>query len=55
MFKYFSNLIKNMTEERGLEGYVLVGHEVERRIGYSCWTILKDGEMDNSWIKEVEK
>ncbi len=42
-------------QERGLEGHILVGHEVEGRIGYSCWAISKDGEIDKSWIKEVEK
>ena len=37
-------------QERGLKAHILIGHGVEGRIGYSCWTISKDDEIDKSWI-----
>ena len=39
--------------DEGLEGHILVGHEVEGRIGYSCWAIQQEGskEIDNDKIK----
>jgi len=41
----------------GLEGHILVGHEVEGRIGYSCWAIQQEGskEIDKTWIDEINK
>ena len=41
----------------GLESHILVGHEVEGRIGYSCWAIQQEGssELDKNWIKQIEK
>ena len=37
----------------GLEGQILVGHEV----GYSCWAIQQEGskEIDKTWIDEINK
>ena len=42
-------------QDRGLEGHILVGHEVEGRISYSCWAIRQEGskEIDKTWIDEV--
>ena len=41
----------------GLEGHILVGHEVEGRIGYSCWAIQREGgkEIDETWIDGINK
>ena len=39
-------------QERGLEGHILVGHEVKGKIGYSCWAIK---EIDKTWIDEINK
>jgi len=41
----------------GLEGHILVGHEVEGRIGYSCWAIQQEGgkEIDKTWIDGINK
>jgi len=41
----------------GLEGHILVGHEVERRIGYDCWAIQQEGskEIDKTWIDKINK
>ena len=39
-------------QERGLEGHILVGHEVKGKIGYSCWAIK---EIDKTWISEINK
>ena len=39
----------------GLEGHVLVGHEVEG-IGYSCWVIQQEGSKEiKIWIDEINK
>ena len=39
----------------GLEGHVLVGHEFDGKIGYSCWAIRYGdyGEIDKSWVYRV--
>lgn len=41
----------------GLEAHVLVGHEVEGRIGYSCWAIQQEGskELDKTWIDGLNR
>jgi len=40
----------------GLEGRVLVGHEIEGNLSYSCWAIQRYNEfLDKSWIEEVGK
>jgi eight-cysteine-cluster-containing protein len=45
--------------DEGLEAHILVGHEVEGRVGYSCWAInvKQEGkpELDKTWIKQIEK
>jgi len=42
------------TQDRGLEAHILVGHEVEGRIVYSCWAvnISQEGkpQLDRTWI-----
>ena len=45
----------NLSE--GLEGHILVGHEVEGRISYSCWAIQQEGNkgIDKTWIDEINK
>jgi len=42
--------------DEGLEAHVLIGHEVEGRIGYSCWAIQQEGsnELDKTWVEEVK-
>ena len=46
-------------QERGLEGHILVGHEVGGRIGYSRWAIniKEEGkpELDKSWIDGINR
>jgi len=39
--------------DEGLEGHILVGHEV----GCSCWAIQQEGskEIDKTWIDEIDK
>ncbi len=43
----------------GLEAHILVGHEVEERIGYSCWVIniKEEGkpELDKTWIDGINR
>jgi len=43
----------------GLEAHILVGHEIEERVGYTCWAIniKEEGkpELDKSWINEVNR
>jgi len=43
--------------DEGLEGHILVGHEIEGKIGYSCWAIQQEGSnvIDKTWIKQIEK
>jgi hypothetical protein len=42
--------------DEGLEGHILVGHEIEGKMGYSCWAIQQEGsnELDKTWINEVK-
>jgi len=41
--------------DEGLGAHILVGHEIEGRIGYSCWAIQQEGsnELDKTWIDEI--
>lgn len=41
----------------GLEAHILVGHEVEERVGYSCWAIQQEGskELDKTWINGLNR
>ena len=45
--------------DEGLEAHILVGHEVEGRIGYSCWAIniKEEGklELDKTWIDGINR
>lgn len=43
--------------DEGLEAHILVGHEVEGRIGYSCWAIQQEGskKIDKTWIDEINR
>ncbi len=43
--------------DENLEGNILIGHEIEGRIGYSCWAIQKEGseKIDKTWIYEINK
>ena len=45
--------------DEGLEAHILVGHEVEGRIGYSCWVIniKEEGkpELDKTWVDSIDR
>jgi len=45
--------------DEGLESHILVGHEVEGRIGYSCWAININPEgkpeLDKTWIEGINR
>ncbi|MCD4670286.1 MAG: hypothetical protein K8S14_07560 [Actinomycetia bacterium] len=47
------------TQDRGLEAHILVGHEVEGRIVYSCWAvnISQEGkpQLDRTWIDGINR
>lgn len=42
---------------QGLEAHILVGYEVEGKIGYCCWAIQREGsnELDKTWIDGIDR
>jgi len=57
ILKDVKNAIFILGDCLGLEGHILVGHEVEGRIGYSCWAIQQEGskEIDKEWVDKINK
>ena len=40
--------------DEGLEAHILV-HSLKYEKGWSCWAIQQDGELDKTWIDEINK
>ena len=57
ILKDVKNALFTLEDNLGLEGHILVGHEVEGRIGYSCWAIQQEGskEIDKEWVDKINK